>query len=176
MINETTPDETPAETEPPAIPKPRRRARKGATVTTKPEDIERRQRDLQCVKLRGAGVDWQVIADQLGYASPGHAYDRFMVVMREYPREDVETVRNLISDRHEAALRALWPDVIRGRWLAIDRTTRILEALAKLHGANRPEKIEITQGETNLDTALRELEEQMRLRAQQAGDQSVRQE
>jgi len=161
MPDEAMPSEMPAPNE----AKPRRKANRGRTVKTKPEDIERRERDWKCVELRKAGLHWQAIADQLGYASPGHAYDRFMAIMREYPREDVESVRNMISDRHEAMLRALWPDVLRGKWLAIDRATRILEALAKLHGANRPEKLEITPGETDLDTALRELEEQMRRRA-----------
>jgi hypothetical protein len=157
------------ETTPGEKPKRRRQpVRKGATRSqspTSPEAIARRARDLKCVQLRSANVGWQVIADQLGYASPGHAYDSFMLVMKEFPREDVDTWRNMISDRHEQALRALWPDVLRGKWLAIDRTTRILEALAKLHGANRPDKIEVSSGETDLDAALRELEEQMRRRA-----------
>lgn len=156
MADETTQSET----------KPRRRGgNKGRTVRTKPEDIERRERDLKCVELRKAGLTWPAIADQLGYASPGHAYDRFMIVMREYPREDIEATRNLIRDRYEAMLRALWPDVLRGKWLAIDRASRILENIAKLEGANRPEKIQITPGESDLDAALRELEEQLRRRA-----------
>lgn len=146
----------------------RKTAGQGATRAkskSSPEAVERLERDLQCVQLRRANVDWQTIADRLGYASPGHAHDRFMLMMREYPREDVETTRNLIRDRYEVMLRALWPDVLQGKWLAVDRASRILEAIAKLEGANRPEKIEITPGETDLDAALRELEEQLRRRA-----------
>ena len=158
-------DAEPMQDEMPTSPRPKRKAPRGRAVATKPEDIERRDRDLKCVELRKAGATWQAIADQLGYASPGHAHDQFMVVMRDYPREDVETWRNTISDRYDAMLRALWPDVIRGKWLAVDRASRILEAQAKLHGANRPDKIQITPGETDLDAALRELEEQMRRRA-----------
>lgn len=160
MSDQDTPDQMPE------APKPRRKGgNKGRTVTTKPEDIERRERDLKCVELRKAGASWQAIADQLGYSDTGHAYQRFMVVMKEYPREDVETWRNTISDRYDAMLRALWPEILRGKWLAIDRASRILEAQAKLHGANRPDKVQITQGETDLDAALRELEEQMKRRA-----------
>jgi hypothetical protein len=144
-------------------------ANKGATVKTSPAAIERRQRDLQCVELRKAGLTWQQIADRLGYGSQGHAYDRFMIVMRDYPREDVETWRNTISDRYDAMIRALWPQVLQGKWLAIDRVTRILEAQARLHGANRPEKIAVTAGETDLDAALRELTEQLQRKAAQSG-------
>lgn len=146
-------------------PPKRRRAPRGQTVRTKPEDIERRKRDLQCVQLRSAGVDWHAIADRLGYASPGHAYDRFMVVMKDYPREDVETWRGMISDRHEAIIRSLWPDVLKGKGFSIDRVQRSLEALAKLHGANRPENVEPPSGEQDLDAALRELEQQLQRRA-----------
>jgi hypothetical protein len=145
--------------------RPRRRANKGVTVKSSPEAIERRKRDLQCVELRGAGVKWQVIADQLKYASPGHAYDSFMAIMREYPREDVETVRNLIFDRYETIIRAVWPKVLKGDNWSIDRASRVLEAEAKLMGANRPEKVEISVGATELDAALRELETEMKARA-----------
>jgi len=150
-------------------PKPRRKANRGATDQTSPAAIERWERDLKCVELRKAGATWQAIADQLGYANRGNAYRAFQAVMKEYPREDVETWRNIISDRYDAMIRALWPDVLRGKLLAVDRVSRILEAQAKLHGANRPEKIEITPGETDLDTALRELEEQIRRRAARDG-------
>jgi len=163
MLGELSP-ETPA-----SPPRSRRKHTRGATVRTKPADVERMERDLRCVELRKAGLTWQAIADRLGYASAGHAYTRFMVVMKEWPREDIETTRNLISDRYEAMLRALWPEVLSGKWLAIDRATRILENLAKLHGANRPEKIEITPGETALDQALRELQEELQRRAARDG-------
>jgi hypothetical protein len=132
---------------------------------TTPEAIARHQRDLQCVRLRAANVDWQTIADRLGYASPGHAHDRFMVIMRDFPREDVDTWRDMISDRHEAILRAIWPDVLRGKLFSIDRAQRSLEALAKLHGANRADPPAPTPDEYDLDGALRDLEEQLRIRA-----------
>lgn len=132
---------------------------------TSPEAIARLERDLKCVRLRSANVSWQGIADQLGYADPGHAHQRFMHVMRTYPREDIDTWRNLISDRHEAILRTLWPKVLQGDQWAMDRAQRGLEALAKLHGANRPEKLVITPGESDLDKALRELTEQLEARA-----------
>lgn len=141
------------------------RGNKGATVTTTPEAIARRERDLKCVELRKAGATWQAIADTVGYADPGHAYRGFQAVMKDYPREDVETARNIISDRYDAMIRALWPKVLKGNEWAIDRVTRISEAQAKLLGANRPEKLELSVGATALDTALRELEAEMKARA-----------
>jgi hypothetical protein len=88
-----------------------------------------------------------------------------MIVMKDYPREDVETAREIISDRYEAMIRALWPKVLKGDVWAIDRVTRISEAQAKLLGVNRPEKLELSVGGTELDAALRELEAEMKARA-----------
>lgn len=132
---------------------------------TSPEAIARLERDTKCVELRKAGLTFQEIAQRLGYASAGHARDRFLVMLREFPSETVEETRRLLRERYESMLRAIWPDVLRGKWLAIDRANRILENIAKLEGANRPEQVQVFYGETELDAALRELEEQLRLRA-----------
>jgi hypothetical protein len=144
------------------------RTGRGATKTqsaTSPAAIERRERDLQCVQLRRAGVHWDIIAKQLGYSSTGHAYDRFMAIMREYPREDVETTRELIADRLESVIRVLTPKILKGDNWSIDRYLKTCEQLAKLTGANRPEKLELSVGASELDAALRELEQELRARA-----------
>jgi hypothetical protein len=88
-----------------------------------------------------------------------------MRVMKDYPREDVETVREVIYDRYEAIVRALWTRVLKGDTWAIDRVNRTLELQAKLMGANRPEKPGPSAGATDLDEALRELDKEMKARA-----------
>lgn len=153
-------------TEPVKPTRRKRPANKGVTVKTTPEAIETREKGLRCIELRKAGEGWQSIADTVGYASPGAAYNAFMRVMREYPREDIETARDIIADRHEACIRAMWPEAMRGKGWAVDRVTRSLEALAKLWGVNRPEKLEISAGASELDVALRELEAEVKARAQ----------
>lgn len=110
-------------------------------------------------------MHWQAISDELGYSGPGHAYQRFMAVMRDYPREDIETTRNIISDRYDVMIAALWPKVLEGNMWAVDRVTRISESQAKLMGANRPEKLDISMGAMELDTALREWQLELEMRA-----------
>lgn len=152
-------------------PKPKRKktaSGRGATrrnSPTNPPAIERRERDLKNVALRKTGLHWQHIADELGYASPGHAYNAFMSVIKDYPREDVETARDLIADRHEACIAAMWEQAMEGKGWAVDRVTRSLEALAKLWGCNRPEKVEVSVGASELDMALRELQVELQARA-----------
>lgn len=137
----------------------------GATVKTSPEAIARWDRDVECVRMRRAGKHWQVIVDELGYADTGHAYQRFQVVMKEYPREDVEEWRDTLSDRYDEMLTAIWVKVQAGDLWAIDRATRILEAQAKLLGANRAERLEVSAGVSELDAALRELEAELKVRS-----------
>ncbi|MGH3780599.1 MAG: hypothetical protein ACRDRO_08190 [Pseudonocardiaceae bacterium] len=159
---------TTSEPKPSETIKRRKAGGQGATrghSQTSPEAIERLERDKKCVQLRRAGVHWDTIADQLSYSSPGHAHDRFMALMREYPREDVETTRELIAGRLEVVIRTLTPKVVKADTWAIDRYLRACEQLAKLTGANRAERVEVSVGASELDVALRELQVELQARA-----------
>jgi hypothetical protein len=134
----------------------------GATRKTTPTALARRERDLRAVKLRGAGLGWQEIADQLSYADPGHAYRAFMKIMKEYPREDVETARETEADRYDSLQRAIWAQCLtpgnKQHW-AIDRALRLMDQRARLLGLNAPlrQQIEVIT-ESTVDKAIHELE------------------
>lgn len=126
-----------------------------ARPTTTPAAIARRDRDEQCAKLRRAGLGWDQIASQLGYSSAGHAYDRFMLIMKEYPREDIEAARDLEADRLDQLQRALWPKCLAGDEAAITTALRIMDQRARLLGYNAPVRKEITVlTESVVDKAL----------------------
>jgi hypothetical protein len=153
---------------------PKTKARKkagtgqGATrrhSATSPESIDTRERDQQALQLRRSGVTWDAIATQLRYSSPGHAYNQVTKLMREYPREDVEAYRDLLIDRQELVIRVLTPKVLKADTWAIDRYLKACEQLARLTGANRPERIEVTAAQSELDAAYRELMAEMNARA-----------
>lgn len=153
---------------------PKTRARKkagtgqGATrrrSATSPEGINTRERDHQGLQLRRAGVGWDAIAQQLKYSSAGHAYNQVTKLMREYPREDVEEYRDLLIDRLELVIRALTPKVIKADTWSTDRYLRACEQLARLVGANRPERVEVSAAQSELDSAYRELLAEMNARA-----------
>lgn len=151
--------------EQPATPKPRRRSNRGVKVTTSPAAIDRLQRDTEAVRLRRAGHTFDEIATACGYADKGRAHHAVTALLRAYPREDVELLRDITFDRYEQLIRGLWARAAGGDVWAVDRVSRLLDQQARLCGLNRPEKIQITPGETDLDAALRELEAQMRRRA-----------
>lgn len=140
---------------------------------TSPEALARHERDLKCVELRRANVGWDAIARQLGYADPGHAYQRFMAFMKEYPREQVEDAREVEASRYDALLNAIWEQCItpgpKQHW-ALDRAAKLLDQRARLMGWNKPVRQEVSViTENAVDTAIRELQEQLALRAAAAG-------
>lgn len=125
-----------------AAPAKPRRTRRGGPSQTTPAAAERHERDHQIVKLRLAGAGWQAIADQLGLASPGHAHDRYRAFMKEYPREDAETLRDLEADRLDRLQMSLWaratnPADTQHMW-AVDRVLKISDQRTRLLGLNLP--------------------------------------
>lgn len=141
-----------------------------------PEAIERLERDLKCVQLRRSNMEWDAIAKQLGYADPGHAYQRFMAVMKSYPREDVDSAREVELQRYNQLLEAVWAicldnDIDNKRQLwAIDRAQRLMDQRARLMGWNRPVRQEISVlTESTVDKAIQDLQAQMQAQAAAAG-------
>jgi hypothetical protein len=90
------------------------------------------------VKLRRAGLGWDAIAQQLDYSDAGHAHRRFMVFMKDYPREDVVTARELEADRYDQLQRAIWAKCLKGDTWAFDRALKIMGQRARLLGLNVP--------------------------------------
>jgi hypothetical protein len=137
---------------------------------TRPEDIERWERDYKCVQMRRAAVDWVTIAQELGYASTGHAHDRFLAFMRAYPRDDVEAMRDLELDSIEQKMRQLEAGCAKGEARAIEVWNKLSERRSKLMGLDKPERKEVTVlTEDVVDRAIREELEQLQRTARNAG-------
>jgi hypothetical protein len=138
------------------------RARGGPSKTS-PAAIHRRERDLECVRLRAQGLRWDAIAARLGYSHASHAHRRFSIMMASIPAEDVAEARKLEVERLDAALCAIWEKVVAGNLWAIDRLLKISEQRCKLLGLNAPDRqVVITQ--EMVEAEIHRLEE-MRVRA-----------
>lgn len=155
---DTSPRPAPAEGE---KAKPDRR-RVGGPYGSKPEDIARWERDHQCVQMRRECVDWDTIAQTLGYSSRGHAHNRFVAFMRAYPRDDIEAMRDLELDRLDKQCNALQSRCEQGDPRAIEVWNKLSERRAKLMGLDKPERKELTVlTEDVVDKAIREATEAM---------------
>jgi hypothetical protein len=143
-------------------------------MPTSPEAMARLERDTKCMELRRAGLQWDAIAKQLGYSSPGHAHDRFMVLMKEYPREAVDEAREVELHRYDQLQDAIWAQCVnsdeKNQHWAIDRVLKLMDQRARLMGWNKPVRQEVSViTENAVDTAIRELQTQLELRAAAAG-------
>lgn len=145
-------------------PKKRRPGGSAASRTTR-EAVERHERDSQCVQLRRAGLGWDAIAQQLGYSSAARAYERFMVFMKDYPREDAVAARELEADRYDQLQRAVWAKCLKGDTWSIDRALKIMDQRARLLGLNLPPQPVEPDGMDERRSALTDLFDLMRTAA-----------
>lgn len=151
-----------------------------AGMRTNAKALRLLERDLECVRLRKQGVDWDTIAERLDYSSRSHAHDRFVKVMRDYPRDDVVEMRDLEIERIEQAMAemiaimldptAKHPDRIR----AAEVWNKLSERLARLGGLDKPERKELTVLTKDALTAeIERLEQEQDRKAQLAREQGI---
>ena len=67
-----------------------------------------RKRDYRAAELRGQGWSLQRIADELGFASRGHAHDAVMRAYAEIPTEEAEHARQLDLERIDRLIEQAW--------------------------------------------------------------------
>lgn len=148
--------------------------RRGRRSVSHPEVIARAERDAKAVELRRAGMSWDAIARTLGFSDSGHAHRAFRQFMVNYPKEDVEELRQLELDRLDAMQHAIWPRVLDSEdsnqhW-AMDRALKIQDQRSRLMGLNKPVRQEVTVlTESTVDTAIAALKEQLAAQALAAG-------
>jgi hypothetical protein len=137
---------------------------------TRPEAIETWEKARQALQLRRTGMLWDDIAEAVGYKSRSGAYQAVRRFMKEYPREDAESLRDMEADRLDEAQQALWPAVLRGEIRATEVWVKLSERRSRLLGTDKPERKEVTVlTEDVVDKAIREAREEMERAARASG-------
>lgn len=111
---------------------------------TSPRRLTAAERQRQAVELRLAGASFDAIATRLEYADRSGAYRSVMAALKRTQQEPTDELRRLNTERLNRMLLAIWSDVQKGNFGAIDRAVRILESEAKLLGLDAPAKQETT--------------------------------
>ena len=127
------------------------------------------ERRRAAVQLRIAGHSWYEIAQQLGYDSKASAYTDVRRALEKAVRDlsiPLEVHRELMLQRLDAMLNALWPNVLAGDTKAIDAAGRLLDRYMRLLGLEAPQRHELTL--EVLDAALVEVEQQLALARSEA--------
>lgn len=101
------------------------------------------ERRVKAINLRLAGVDWQTIADKLGYTSRGAACQdvtRAFEQRRKAEGRAAEEMRHVETERLDRLQAAVWGRALKGDLKAVETVLRIMARRALLNGLDAPTK------------------------------------
>jgi hypothetical protein len=118
-------------------------------------------REIKVMELRRAGLTFDRIAEQTGYADPTGAYAAYKRAIKRTMQQPADELRTQELDTINRLQLAAWPNALKGDTKAILTIVRLMERRAKLLGLDMPIKIEqevITwNGDDTIDRAVRDL-------------------
>ena len=106
--------------------------------------LKAHEKQRQALALALAGLDYQSIADRLGYNSRQAAWKSVQSAMEKAIRPAAEEYKELQLSRLDVMLKSIWPDILKGDLKAIDRALRIEERRSRLLGLDAPLKQELS--------------------------------
>ena len=125
-----------------------------------PEQIDR---ELKVLELRRAGLTWQRIAEQVGYADHSGAYLAYKRAIKRTQQQPADELRTQELDRIDRLQLAAWPKAMQGDTQSINTICRLMERRARLLGLDMPVKISqdvtVWEGGESFDRAVRDLAE-----------------
>jgi hypothetical protein len=101
------------------------------------------ERDRQTLNLRIAGVDYDTIADRLGYANRSGPWKAVQRVLDNTLRAPAEDIRSLELARYDAWTRAIAGECSKGNLGAITVALRISERRCRLLGLDAPTLVKV---------------------------------
>ena len=123
-----------------------------------PELIDK---EIKVLELRRAGLTWQSIAEETGYADHTGAYAAYKRAIKRTMQQPADELREQELDRIDRLQLAAWPNAMKGDTKSIMTIVKLMERRARLLGLDTPIKIEqdITtwNGDDSIDRAVKDL-------------------
>ena len=118
-------------------------------------------KEVKVLELRRAGLTWQRIAEETGYADHTGAYAAYKRAIKRTMQQPADELREAELDRIDRLQLALWPKAMKGDNASVNTIVRLMERRARLLGLDTPIKIQqdITTwtGDESIDRAVRDL-------------------
>ncbi|MFE4329643.1 hypothetical protein ACFRQM_09325 [Streptomyces sp. NPDC056831] len=114
-----------------------------ASKAKRAQVAERRKNAIQMVL---AGLDYETIAERLGYASRGAAHtdvDRALTANITDLKKEAGTLREVQARRYHRLLTAVWPKALKGDLKAVETASRLTDRVVKLYGLAEPDKLDL---------------------------------
>ena len=128
---------------------------------SKVPDPELVDREIKVLELRRAGLTWQRISEEAGYADASGAYLAYKRAIKRTMQQPADELREQELDRIDRLQLALWPKAMKGDNASINTIVRLMERRARLLGLDTPIKIQQDvvnwDGNESIDRAVREL-------------------
>ena len=106
------------------------------------KQAESREKRRQALELRKAGVEYERIAQQVGYNSKQAVYAAVKAALKDITREPAQEVKDLELARLDAVQLSIWNQVRSGDLQAIDRFLKIQHQRAQLLGLYSHDEVE----------------------------------
>jgi hypothetical protein len=114
-----------------------------ASKAKRAQVAERRSKAIAMVL---AGVDYDTIAERLGYASRGAAHtdvDRALSANLTDVKDKAQQLREVQLMRYQRLLAAVWPKALKADLKAVDAAARLTDRIVKLLDLAGPDKLDL---------------------------------
>jgi hypothetical protein len=104
------------------------------------------ERRTKAIAMVLAGVDYDTIAERLGYASRGAAHtdvDRALSANLTSLKDKAQQLREVQAMRYQRLLAAVWPKALKGDLKAVETAARLVDRIVKLWGLAEPDKLDL---------------------------------
>ena len=108
-------------------------------------------REGRIIELRRAGLTWEKIAQDVGYATASGAYQAYQRAAKRFIRPQLEELRDMELDRLDRLQAGVWSKAIAGDVRSIDAVLRIIEKRAKILGLDAPKSVNVKAEVTTYD-------------------------
>jgi hypothetical protein len=108
----------------------------GRNSPTSPRRLNVAEKRRQALDLRKGGANYDHIAQQVGYASKGAAYNAVRAALQATLREPAAEVRKLELERLDRLFLVVWARALTGDTEALDRCLQIIRQRMILEGLN----------------------------------------
>lgn len=114
---------------------------------SKAQQAKTAQRRAQAIALRLAGMDFDTIAERLGYSSRGAASKdmwRAVETNRLEEAQAVENLRDVEGQRLDRLQAAVWAKALKGDLKAVETVLKVIAQRSRLFGLDAPIRTEVT--------------------------------
>jgi hypothetical protein len=104
------------------------------------------ERRTKAIAMVLAGVDYDTIAERLGYASRGAAHtdvDRALSANLTNLKDKAQQLREMQAMRYQRLLAAVWPKALKADLKAVETAARLVDRVVKLWGLAEPDKLDL---------------------------------